>query len=163
MVAACPENNKLLDVRPHMHIGGSKRRAPNLTSSCGFPLLRYKKPQPKNLSRILRYKITSRSKLLDQLEALNCSALRAFREDEWDTLVAEHMDIKDEDCLNNTNETSDPFVEEPRWAKTHNKDLFTLHASLISSREKVVKTSRAMLNILRTERRLVRLEAREWR
>jgi hypothetical protein len=76
---------------PLDEIRGGKRRVPNLVSAQGIPFLRYSKPQPISLSRIIRQKQNRDQKKWTQLEGLKGDIVIAQWEDEWDEIVARQM------------------------------------------------------------------------
>jgi hypothetical protein len=73
---------------PLDEIKGGKRRVPNLVSAQGIPFLRYSKPQPISLSRVIRQKQDRDQKKWTQQESLKGDIVIAQREDEWDEIVA---------------------------------------------------------------------------
>ena len=72
---------------PLSEIKGGKRRVPNLISAHGVPFLRYSKPQPISLSRVIRQKQKRDQKKWTQREGLAIDTTIAQWEDEWDGAV----------------------------------------------------------------------------
>jgi hypothetical protein len=73
---------------PLDEIKGGKRRVPNLVSAQGIPFLRYSKPQPISLSRVIRQKQDRDQKKWTRQESLKGDIIIAQWEDEWDEIVA---------------------------------------------------------------------------
>ncbi|KAL4811231.1 hypothetical protein BDV18DRAFT_155838 [Aspergillus unguis] len=80
-----PERKSILS-RPHLMISG-KRHVPAMVNAGGIPILRIKKPQPQNLSRIIRTKIMAREKLTNRRERLETDMFFGEDEDVWDRLT----------------------------------------------------------------------------
>ena len=76
---------------PLDEIRGGKRRVPNLVSAQGIPFLRYSKPQPISLNRVIRQKQDRNQKKWSQQESLKGDIVIAQWEDEWDEIVAGQM------------------------------------------------------------------------
>jgi hypothetical protein len=76
---------------PLSEIKGGKRRVPNLISAQGVPFLRYSKPQPISLSRVIRQKQERDQKKWSQQEGLKTDIVIAQWEDEWDDVVEAQM------------------------------------------------------------------------
>ncbi|EED24264.1 DNA repair protein (Rad1), putative [Talaromyces stipitatus ATCC 10500] len=72
--------------RPRPFVAG-QRQIPKLVSARGVPFLRIKKPQPQNLSRIIRYKLRFKDKLVERRERLLIDTLFAKDEEDWDRLI----------------------------------------------------------------------------
>lgn len=72
--------------RPRPVVNG-RRRIPVLVSARGIPFLRIKKPQPKNLSGVIRTKLDKRCRRIERREILGVDILFAKDEDDWDQLT----------------------------------------------------------------------------
>lgn len=72
--------------RPRPFVSG-KRHIPVLVSARGVPFLRIKKPQPMNLTRMIRFKLAFKDKLIERRERLLIDSLFAKDEEDWDRLV----------------------------------------------------------------------------
>ncbi|EAW10638.1 LYR motif-containing protein [Aspergillus clavatus NRRL 1] len=72
--------------RPRPEVNG-KRHIPVLVSARGVPFLRIKKPQPKNLSGVIRTKLDKRWRRIERRERLGLDLLFAKDEDHWDQLT----------------------------------------------------------------------------
>ncbi|KAJ5570155.1 uncharacterized protein N7459_009585 [Penicillium hispanicum] len=74
----------LLRPRPLVH---GKRKIPVLVSARGVPFLRIKKPQPRNLSGVIRKKLETRWKRIVDRDRLQSELRFAMDEDAWDFLT----------------------------------------------------------------------------
>jgi hypothetical protein len=84
---APPPEHKFVNVFPRPVVKGI-RRVPILVDAGGFPFIRYKKPQPENVSRMLRQKIVQKQKHWNYTHKLEEQLLpMAEQEDQWDALV----------------------------------------------------------------------------
>ncbi|OCL10513.1 hypothetical protein AOQ84DRAFT_374859 [Glonium stellatum] len=85
---ACPSaKESMLAIRPRPFVPGI-RRIPILASASGIPFLRIKKPQPANLSRVLKQKLVARNKGFDRRNILqNYWMPLAIHEDTWDEIL----------------------------------------------------------------------------
>lgn len=64
------------------------RKVPHLIDANGFPFVRWKKPQPRSVSRVLRQNIEQRQKRMDLLANLNEFWIPLSQyEDKWDEMV----------------------------------------------------------------------------
>lgn len=72
--------------RPRSSVAG-QRQVPKLVNARGIPFLRIKKPQPQNLSRIIRYKLRFKDKLIERRDRLLVETLFAKDEEDWDRLI----------------------------------------------------------------------------
>ena len=64
-----------------------RRHVPVLFNANHIPVLRIKKPQPENLSRFIRQRITQRQEWHNRRQRLSEERALASREDEWDRLM----------------------------------------------------------------------------
>ncbi|KAE8151859.1 hypothetical protein BDV25DRAFT_152069 [Aspergillus avenaceus] len=72
--------------RPRPVVSG-KRRVPVLVNARGVPFLRIKKPQPKNLSGVIRTKLEKRWSRIKRRERLHEDLHFSKDEDDWDSLT----------------------------------------------------------------------------
>ncbi|THC98949.1 hypothetical protein EYZ11_001586 [Aspergillus tanneri] len=79
--------------RPRPVVSG-KRRIPVLVNARGVPFLRIKKPQPKNLSGVLRTKLEKRWNLVERRERLQMDQPFTKDEDDWDSLTGHEEKTK---------------------------------------------------------------------
>lgn len=68
-------------------LGDKKRNVPVLVNARGLPFLRYKKPQPKNVSCVIRRKLGRRWNWIERRDRLNLQLLFAKDEEDWDRLT----------------------------------------------------------------------------
>ncbi|KAJ6089717.1 hypothetical protein N7467_004933 [Penicillium canescens] len=73
--------------RPLRSLGDKKRKVPVLVNARGIPFLRFKKPQPRNLSDTLRKKLLNRWVWIQRRERLQLDILFARDEDDWDRIT----------------------------------------------------------------------------
>ena len=78
--------------RPRPVVNG-KRRVPVLVNARGVPFLRIKKPQPMNLSGVIRSKLDNRWKRVERRERLTDDSMLAEYEDLWDNLTVGREDV----------------------------------------------------------------------
>lgn len=67
-----------------------KRHVPKLYNAQGIPVLRFKKPQPENLSGYINHRSKQQQKRHDTRLRLEREIALAEAEDDWDRIVAEH-------------------------------------------------------------------------
>jgi hypothetical protein len=80
-----PDTLSILD-RPQLSLNG-KRKVPVLVNARGVPFLRIKKPQPRNLSGVIRNKLERRWNRIVARDRLTAELLFAKDEDAWDHLT----------------------------------------------------------------------------
>lgn len=80
-----PDASSVLD-RPRLSLSG-KRKVPVLVNARGVPFLRIKKPQPRNLSGVIRSKLEKRWNRIVTRDRLHVELLFAKDEDSWDHLT----------------------------------------------------------------------------
>lgn len=80
-----PDAPSILD-RPRLSLSG-KRKVPVLVNARGVPFLRIKKPQPRNLSGVIRSKLEKRWNRIVTRDRLHVDLLFAKDEDSWDHLT----------------------------------------------------------------------------
>jgi hypothetical protein len=68
-------------------LGGKKRNVPVLVNARGLPFLRYKKPQPRNVSSVIRTKLGRRWNWIERRDRLKIELLFAKDEEEWDRIT----------------------------------------------------------------------------
>lgn len=73
-------------LRPRLCVSG-KRRIPVLVNARGVPFLRIKKPQPRNLSGVIRNKLERRWHRIEVRDRLQSELRFAMDEDVWDDLT----------------------------------------------------------------------------
>ena len=140
---------------------GRRHRVPTLVSACRFPMLRFQKPQPKNLSRVLRDKIIQRNRRYQNIAQLEGDVVVAEREDAWDRLLARHcpkgVRTAEEDVRQR--ELQDP--ESLRWRYAPRRAIAEIKTRIVISTQKARDDSLKMLNIIEREEELMRQEKRQ--
>ncbi|KAF2266948.1 hypothetical protein CC78DRAFT_531373 [Lojkania enalia] len=125
-LACLPPGQKELDAHPRKVLSGP-RHVPILASANGLPFLRLKKPQPENLSRMLRQKLDSRMSLFDKkVLLLNYWAPIAINEDMWDEILRKECGIAE-------SKASPKWLEAISEAKVENNKLHEKH--MLADRE----------------------------
>lgn len=105
-----PAEESMLTIRPRPSVPGT-RHIPVIASANGLPFLRFKKPQPANLSRVLNQKLDARNKGFDRRNILqNYWMPLAAHEDAWDEILHSHIGL-------------DSWCFEPAWTDTVQKAL----------------------------------------
>lgn len=80
-----PNATSILD-RPKP-LGDKKRNIPVLVNARSLPFLRYKKPQPRNVSSVIRTKLARRWSWIERRDRLRVELLFANDEENWDKLT----------------------------------------------------------------------------
>ncbi|KAL9130185.1 MAG: hypothetical protein Q9217_001579 [Psora testacea] len=78
--------------RPYLHLSG-RRHIPKLVNACRFPFLRIKKPQPAQLSRMIRDSIETRENRIRRSQELQTQIEIAKEEDEWDDILSRELGV----------------------------------------------------------------------
>lgn len=78
--------------RPRPVVSG-KRRVPIFVNARGVPFLRIKKPQPMNLSGVIRSKLDNRWKRIERRDRLETASVIAEGEDLWDQMTLGQKEV----------------------------------------------------------------------
>jgi hypothetical protein len=152
---------------PLSEIKGGKRRVPNLISAQGVPFLRYSKPQPISLSRVIRQKQERDQKKTDQQEGLKADIVIAQWEDEWDEIVEAQMakeQCQGEGKLRSVQETGGSVEDDIRKESWSDECLIAeaeLYRQIKQSDWNNAEMGRKMWEIVVKERELAAQEKRE--
>ena len=152
---------------PLSEIKGGKRRIPNLISAQGVPFLRYRKPQPISLSRVIRQKQDLDQKRLTQQEGLRADMTIAQWEDEWDEVTKAHMGEErgeNRDRLVASLTSSDfatEEIQEESWRHEPAIAEAELYQQMKETNRKNAELGRQMWMVLAKERELAEQEKRE--
>ncbi|KAL1964682.1 hypothetical protein VTN77DRAFT_6708 [Rasamsonia byssochlamydoides] len=133
--------------RPRPVVSG-RRRVPVLVNARGIPFLRIKKPQPQNLSRVIRNKLDRRWKWIERRDRLEIELLFAKDEDYWDRLVVD----EESPSLNK---------ESPSWADAVKESIRDVVTKISESDRKNKELAEAMWNIVLAEKKLAEEEEAE--
>ncbi|KAL5365644.1 hypothetical protein BJX96DRAFT_15050 [Aspergillus floccosus] len=125
--------------RPRLIVNG-RRKIPVLVNARGVPFLRIKKPQPKNLSGVIRTKLEKRWKRIERRDRLQLQLLFCKDEDYWDAL------------------TTEPGAEQERWVDEVRKGLSEVNRQIQESDKKNKEISEAMWKVVLAERQLAARE-----
>jgi len=111
--------------RPEGTVKGP-RKVPFLVHATGLPFVRWKKPQPENVTRLLQTKIVKRQRRLDDLDAIeNQLGPMATLEDNWDSLVKR---LKKEESGKNQNTCV--LEVDDQWSGSFKQDIFEYEGQL---------------------------------
>ncbi|CAI7645107.1 hypothetical protein N7533_005521 [Penicillium manginii] len=128
--------------RPRLVVKGI-RKVPVLVNARGLPFLRIKKPQPKNLSGVIRHKLERRWKRILRRDRLTVELLFAKDEDAWDVLTG---------------------VQEPSaWSRHYQLALTEVNDQIRESDEAAAELAQKMWNIVLKERVLAEEEEKQRR
>lgn len=126
--------------RPRPVVSG-KRRVPIFVNARGVPFLRIKKPQPMNLSGVIRSKLDNRWKRIQRRDRLETASVIAEGEDLWDKITLAQ--------------------EEVSWANEVQSALKYVNDKLVESDAKNKKLAEDMWQVVLAERKLAAEEAAE--
>jgi len=146
-----PPEYKFLNMFPRPTVKG-KRKVPFLVSANQLPFIRWKKPQPANVSRVLRSLRDQRDRrFLYKFDLENYFIPLAQYEDEWDkTLVKEfgrEMGLQD--------------LSHDSWESPMQELLVDVWKSLTERHERTKEMTQIMTDIVRTEAELAKKEKDE--
>ncbi|KAJ5221718.1 Complex 1 LYR protein [Penicillium citrinum] len=117
------------------------RKVPYLVNARGLPFLRIKKPQPRNLSGVIRNKLERRWKRILRRDRLTIDKLFAEDEDNWDHLT-------------NAQDSS-------TWSRHYKLALDEVNDQIRESDENAAEMARKMWNIVLKERLLAEEEQKK--
>ncbi|KAF2496348.1 hypothetical protein BU16DRAFT_459841 [Lophium mytilinum] len=138
-----PPGFKALEERPRPTVSG-RRGIPKLASATGVPFLRFTKPQPRNLSRIIRQKLEDKIKRFeDRVVHSNYWLPLAQQEDAWDRLVMGRARADE---------------SEPSWAEEHHVALREILRKSEEKKEEATRLADLMADIVEKETELARAE-----
>ena len=152
---------------PLSEIKGGKRRVPNLISAQGVPFLRYSKPQPISLSRVIRQKQERDQKKLTQQEGLKTDVFIAQAEDKWDEIVKSQMSEEQRQLrgtlksAQESNGTGDDEGQEQSWKHEIVIAEAELYQQMKETTWENAEMGRKMWEIVVKERELAAQEKRE--
>lgn len=126
--------------RPRPVVSG-KRRVPVFVNARGVPFLRIKKPQPMNLSGVIRSKLDNRWKQIERRDRLGVALMLAKGEDMWDELTLGQ--------------------EENLWQYEVQNAVKAVNNKIRDTDLKNKKMAEDMWNVVLTERKLAAEEAAE--
>ena len=134
------------------------RKVPFLVNSQGFPFIRIKRHQPRNLSRVLRQKrdkYWQRSNIVHFIEEY-FQPLERY-EDEWEELIQNQQGnlagcVKDRDGREQKEEEKGTYLEEMEDAHREARDLW------YGMRDKQIQLADRMRTIVQTEKQLAEEE-----
>lgn len=131
-----PDAASILD-RPRLNLTG-KRKVPVLVNARGIPFLRIKKPQPRNLSGVIRSKLEKRWNRIVIRDRLHVELLFAKDEDAWDHLTR--------------------AAERPTWSEEVKLALDNVYDKIRETDRQNRELAESMWNIVLKERELAKKE-----
>jgi hypothetical protein len=138
-----PPESKALAVRPRPKVSGI-RKIPILANATGIPFLRFTKPQPRNLSRIIRQKLEAKNKRFhDKVLLSHYHIPLGQQEDAWDDLVREYAEVG---------------RREPRWIDEPRKALEEVLRKTEDVKAGATRLADKMQHIVEQETELARRE-----
>lgn len=94
-----PPEHQFFNVFPRAEVEGV-RKVPFIVRANGFPMVRWKKPQPPRLSRTLRQLILQKQRSIDYMAVVeNYFIPVGQHEDEWDKVLRQEFKLKKEDAI----------------------------------------------------------------
>ena len=146
-----PPEAKTLVVRPRPTVSGI-RQIPKLVNAGGVPILRFKKPQPPGLSRLIRDKIQQRQDMFDRINNLRDIWIPLGEaEDRWDSILEERFGVTDTRSQSSSR-------EEPRWSDVMKETVEQSFEWYDEQKEKASRTAARMQHIVEQETELAMKE-----
>lgn len=155
----------MLDVRPYQQIKG-ERRVPSFTAAqSSLPFLRFKKPQPLNLTRVIWQKLEQKSRRIDHESILaNYYMPLAEAEDIWDGIV--ERTLVNEDVVADWRPRTwtgggEAWRSEDAWTWTYREGLRDVRGRLWRTRAQALDMGRRMQEVVEREEALAEEEMRQ--
>ncbi|KAJ5522041.1 hypothetical protein N7527_006156 [Penicillium freii] len=126
-------------------LGDKKRNVPVLVNARGLPFLRYKKPQPRNVSSVIRTKLGRRWNWIERRDRLKIELLFAKDEEEWDCVT----------------ETKEPAKEPSTWSEHPANAIVDVNAKIAHFDMHAKELSDNMWKIVLAEKALAEEEANQ--
>jgi hypothetical protein len=143
---------------PLSEVRGGVRRVPNLVTAQGIPFLRYSKPQPVSLSRVIRQKVLWNEKKWTHRGVLEEQIHLAGFEDEWDRILEREHGLTNVD----PGDTPATFAE-PSWTEELRSADEAIFEALRARDGKCAKMGEKMWEVVKQEKTLKRQEKIERR
>ena len=149
-----PGSKPILDrPLPFSEIRGGTRRVPNLVTAHGIPFLRYSKPQPISLSRVIRQKLLWNERNWTRRGVLEEKIILAGFEDEWDRILEREHGITDADP-----EDATATFAEPSWTEEFRDSDAAIFEAIRARDAKCAEMGEKMWEIVKQEKALKRQE-----
>lgn len=127
------------------------RKVPFIVNANGIPFLRYKKPQPENVSRSIRNMVNSHNEQIYSRRVLEEFYLPLSEyEDEWDEI------LRVNGCWRSG-------IEEPTWLEAYEGQLDEVNTRLDIWDQTILETGKKLFDIVKAEQALAEKEAEERR
>lgn len=139
---------------------------PNFMAVQGIPLLRYSKPQPVSLGRVLRQKIAWQTKKWDQRSKLTEEMIPLGEtEDAWDGVIArqgrqEGLTNEKLNCRHEA-DVDDVSSDAESWQSASRAADLSIMQKIKDAERRNLEASRRMVNVLKQERLLAAQEQAE--
>ncbi|KAF2668106.1 hypothetical protein BT63DRAFT_457408 [Microthyrium microscopicum] len=151
-----PPEKRFEAVFPREKVEGV-RKVPFMVNANGLPFIRWKKPQPKNVSRTIWMKLRTQQRQLDQVQAI--AALHwplADREDEWDGMM-KRLGAEYEETRGRWAEAVEGYEKElsDKWRADKKRD-----RERVERFTKIIWRERELAEKERVERKALKLEKR---
>lgn len=143
---------------PLSEIRGGTRRVPNLVTAHGIPFLRYSKPQPISLSRVIRQKVLWNERNWTSRGVLEEKIILAGFEDEWDRILEREHGVMDADS-----EDATAVFAESSWTEELRDSDAALFEAIRVRDSKCAEMGEKMWEIVKREKALKRQEKMERR
>jgi hypothetical protein len=143
-----PPEHQFFNIFPRQTVEG-ERRVPHFVRANGFPMVRWKKPQPNRLTRTIRQLIEAKQKSMDyQMEYEEHYIPMAQHEDQWDLIVQHQMgEVQDED--------------EETWTKQATRGLNYIKTLRVERHQRTMEKAHRMVEIVEKEQELADKESAE--
>jgi len=136
-----PPEHQFFNVFPREHVGG-KRRVPNFVRANGFPMVRWKKPQPEKLTRTLTGLLKNKQKNINhQMDYDEYHVPMARNEDMWDHIVQQQLSQGSQEAGST-------------WARDAGMGLREIKKTSIERHKRTMEKAHKMVEIVEKEREL---------
>jgi hypothetical protein len=147
-----PPEHKFLNVFPRPTVE-RVRKVPFMVNANGFPFVRWKKPQPANVSRVLRQLIKTHQKRISYVHALtNFWIPLSQYEDQWDEIVRQQCKIPQD---------MEVSMEEDLYASTMREELAAVNGLINERRKRSNELAKKMQGIVDREAELAKMESEQ--
>lgn len=126
---------------------------PNLVTAHGIPFLRYSKPQPLSLSRVIRQKVLWNEKNWTRKGVLDEQILLAELEDEWDRILEREHGFTDVDPRDAT-----ATFAEPSWTDELRSTDAAIFEAIRARDAQCAEMGKKMWEVVKKEKALKRQE-----
>jgi hypothetical protein len=144
-----PPEHKFLNVFPRRTVNGV-RKVPFMVNANGFPFVRWKKPQPANVSRVLRQNIKQHQKRVSYIYALTDFWIPlAQYEDQWEEIVRQQCEVPQD---------LGESMEGELYAQVMREELAAVHRLIYEKQTRSIELATKMQDIVDREAELAMAE-----